>query len=330
MNSISVKDITRKFGKLVAVDKVSLQIKEGELFGLLGPNGAGKTTLLSMLSTTLYPTSGTAEVNGFDVVKNPSEVRKSIGMVFQDPSLDDELTAFENLDMHGAFYGMNKKIRREKINEVIELVDLKEKLSIIVKNYSGGMKRRLEIARGLMHMPKVLFLDEPTLGLDPQTRRHIWDYIKQLNRRGKITVILTTHYMEEADYLCDRIAIIDNGKIIAIGKSDDLKEIIGGDVISVKSGDNERLGKLLGEKSWAKKIVQQDAFVTVSTAGAEKKIPEIIKLAEKADIEIESVSLRKPTLEDVFLHYTGKTMRAEEGNSRDSVKAFMRMHGRRV
>ncbi|MEM7826839.1 MAG: ATP-binding cassette domain-containing protein [Candidatus Aenigmatarchaeota archaeon] len=223
MFAIETKNLTKCFNGLRAVDSVSLKIKKGELFGILGPNGAGKTTLILMLATIRKPTSGSAKIYNYDVVKNQDDVRRRIGIVFQDPSLDDELYGRENLELHGMLYHMNKELREKRIKEVLELVGLTKKAGMKVKTYSGGMKRRLEIARGLMHTPRVLFLDEPTLGLDPQTRRNIWDFIKRL-KRERITIILTTHYMEEAEYLCDRIAIIDQGRIIALDTPKNLKE----------------------------------------------------------------------------------------------------------
>jgi ABC-2 type transport system ATP-binding protein len=220
---IETENLTKDFNGLRAVDSVNLKINQGELFGLLGPNGAGKTTLISMLATILRPTSGSARLCDHDIVKNQDEVRACIGIVFQDPTLDDELHGKENLDLHGRLYHMNKELRKNRIKELLDFVGLTEKANIQVKKYSGGMKRRLEIARGLMHTPKVLFLDEPTLGLDPQTRRNIWDFIKKLRDAGT-TIILTTHYMEEADYICDRVAIIDHGKIVALDSPKNLKK----------------------------------------------------------------------------------------------------------
>jgi ABC-2 type transport system ATP-binding protein len=205
--------LTKKYNEINAVDNLNLKIKEGEIFGLLGPNGAGKTTTLLMLTTLKQPTSGTAKVNNFDIIKQPNKVRKSIGIVFQDPSSDDILTGYENLKLHGWLYDMPDDLKERRIKEVLELVDLTDRKNDLVKKYSGGMRRRLEVARGLMHHPKVLFLDEPTLGLDPQSRDHIWKYIEKLSKEEKITIIITTHYMDEADKLCDRLAIIDKGKI---------------------------------------------------------------------------------------------------------------------
>src|SRR5918994_2133071 len=232
---ITIKNLTKKFGKIVAVDHVSLEIHEGEVFGLLGQNGAGKTTIIHMLATLLKPTSGTAQINGYDIVKNSSKVRKNIGIVFQAPSSDDMLTGFENLKIHSYLYGVPSELRVKRINELLKLVGLYERKDDIVKKYSGGMRRRLEIARGLLHKPKVIFLDEPTLGLDPNSRKSMWDYIKKLVQEEKITIILTTHYMEEADTLCDRIGIIDRGKIIALGTPSRLKEIVSGnDIIKLR------------------------------------------------------------------------------------------------
>jgi ABC-2 type transport system ATP-binding protein len=234
-NIIEVKDLTKIYeqGNVLAVDDISFDIKRGEIFALLGPNGAGKTTTISILSTLLNATSGTALVNSYDVQKNPDQVRKSIGIVFQEPSLDNEMKGRENLELHATLYGMPKSERREKIKEVLNLVDLQDKANTFVKNYSGGMKRRLEIARGLLHRPKMLFLDEPTLGLDPQTRRKIWEKIRELNEELGITILITTHYMEEADELADRICIMDHGKIIALDTSDNLKKQISGDIIEI-------------------------------------------------------------------------------------------------
>jgi len=233
-DTIEVNGLTKVFdGSVRAVDEINFVVKGGEILGFLGPNGAGKTTTLNMLSTLLKPTSGTATVNGHDIVEEPDAVRRSIGYVFQDPTLDIELTGRENLDFHGRLYGINRSLRKQRIEEMLEVVQLTDRADNLVKTYSGGMKRRLEIARGLLHHPQVLFLDEPTLGLDPQTRRSIWEHIQRLNQEKKITIILTTHYTEEADYLCDRILIIDFGKIVALDTPDKLKAKLEGDVVSL-------------------------------------------------------------------------------------------------
>lgn len=223
-NIIEVTSLIKKFDDFTAVDKVNFHVREGEIFSFLGPNGAGKTTTIKMLTTLLKPTSGKILLNGTDPVENQGEARRSFGIVFQDPSLDEDLTAFENLEFHGILYNVPKKERRKKINDLLKFVQLDERANDLVKEFSGGMKRRLEIARGLIHEPKILFLDEPTLGLDPQTRIHIWDYIKELNKKNGMTVFFTTHYIEEAEKMSDRSAIIDKGKIIKEGKPDNLKK----------------------------------------------------------------------------------------------------------
>jgi ABC-2 type transport system ATP-binding protein len=222
-NIIEVKNLKKQFDDFVAVDNISFEVKTGEIFAFLGPNGAGKSTTIKMLTTLLSPTSGNIQLNGNNPIDNPNAVRHSFGIVFQDPSLDDELTAWENLEFHGVLYNIEKKLRRERIRELMNFVELWDRKDSLVKEFSGGMKRRLEIARGLLHHPKVLFLDEPTLGLDPQTRNHMWTYLEELNKSEGITVFFTTHYMEEASRIANRIAIIDHGKIIATGTSEELQ-----------------------------------------------------------------------------------------------------------
>jgi len=320
MELIRVNQLTKKFDELIAVDHISFSIEEGEIFGFLGPNGAGKTTTLSILSTLLSPTSGEAYVNGFNVKSNQNEVRRSIGVVFQDPTLDEELTARENMLIHGRLYGMKKP--GNKVNELLELVELGQWKNKLVKYFSGGMKQRLEIARGLLHEPKILFLDEPTLGLDPQTRNHLWDYIKKMNTEKNVTIILTTHYMDEADKLSDRVAIIDHGKIVAMNTPGNLKELIGGSILRIETQSGSEVGKLLAEQEWIEKTVQHDGFVDISVQNAEKHIAEVMKILK--DIPIDSVSVRIPSLEEVFLNYTGRTIREEEASSKDR----MRQHNR--
>ena len=239
MDAIITKGLTKKFGKLTAVDNLDLNIKEGEIFGLLGPNGAGKTTTISMLATLLGPTSGTATVANQDILQNPSKVREHIGIVFQDPSSDDILTGRENLYLHGLMYGVDRSTIPERIEAAFDLVQLIGREDDLVKTYSGGMRRRLELARGLLHHPDVLFLDEPTLGLDPQTRKRIWEHIEKIVKERKVTIILTTHYMEEADRLCDRLAIIDHGKIVALDTPTALKAQVGGDTVQMEVSEPE-------------------------------------------------------------------------------------------
>jgi ABC-2 type transport system ATP-binding protein len=327
MVSVKVENLTKSFGEFNAVDGVSFSIGTGEVFGLLGPNGAGKTTTISMLATLLPPTSGKAEINGKSISSEQDGVRKSIGIVFQDQSLDDELTAYENMDLHGRLYRMEGKLRRQRALELLELVELDGRKDDLVKTFSGGMRRRLEIARGLMHRPKVLFLDEPTLGLDPQTRNRLWDYIAQLNKAQKITVILTTHYMDEADRLCGRVAIIDRGKIIAVGSPSELKEGIGGDVITVGSDDPKGVYRRLSGEKWVKAIEQHDGSVTINLSNAERRIAEIVKILD--GLGITSLSVRKPTLEDVFLHFTGRTIREEEAGAKDGMRIMHQLWTRR-
>ncbi|MDD2777804.1 MAG: ATP-binding cassette domain-containing protein [Methanocellales archaeon] len=300
---INIENLTKKFEKITAVDNISLQIKEGEIFGLLGPNGAGKTTTLLMLTTLKPPTSGTATINNFDIIKQPDMVRKSIGIVFQDPSSDEILTGYENLKLHGWLYDMPDDLREQRITEVLDLVDLTDRKDDLVKKYSGGMRRRLELARGLMHHPKVLFLDEPTLGLDPQSREYIWTYVEKLSKEKNITIILTTHYMDEADKLCDRLAIIDSGKIVVIGSPKKLKKDLGGDIIRIKAGklNIDALKKL----TYVKNIANCDGEFCLTVEDANLNLQEILGIIGKVD----SVEIRTPTLDDVFLHYTGRGIR---------------------
>ncbi|MDD2665813.1 MAG: ATP-binding cassette domain-containing protein [Methanocellales archaeon] len=300
---INIENLTKKFEKITAVDNISLRIKEGEIFGLLGPNGAGKTTTLLMLTTLKPPTSGTATINNFDIIKQPDMVRKSIGIVFQDPSSDEILTGYENLKLHGWLYDMPDDLREQRIIEVLDLVDLTNRKDDLVKKYSGGMRRRLEIARGLMHHPKVLFLDEPTLGLDPQSREYIWTYIEKLSKEKNITIILTTHYMDEADKLCDRLAIIDSGKIVVIGSPKKLKKDLGGDIIRIKA---EKLNiDALKQLTYVKNITNCDGEFCLTVEDANLNLQEILGIVGKVD----SVEIRTPTLDDVFLHYTGRGIR---------------------
>jgi ABC-2 type transport system ATP-binding protein len=303
---IKTEALTKKYGKLTAVDGLNLEVKEGEIFGLLGPNGAGKTTLISMLCTILKPTSGKAWVNGFDIVKESSKVRKSIGIVFQQPSVDDLLTGRENLAMHNLLFGVPKGIRKQRIDEVLALVNLEKRADDLVNTYSGGMRRRLELARGIMHHPKILFLDEPTLGLDPQTREHIWEYIRELAEKECTTVMLTTHYMEEAEQLCDRVAIIDYGKIVVLDSPQTLKNQVAGDVVKIKQKkpDIDKIRKL----DYVMKVEEKDGLIYISIKDAGKHLQDL--LTHSGPIEL--VEVRSGTLNDVFLYYTGREIREAE------------------
>lgn len=316
---ISTNNLTKKFENLTAVDNLNLNINEGEIFGLLGPNGAGKTTTILMLTTLKLPTSGTATINGYDIVKDSDKVRKSIGIVFQDPSSDEILTGYENLKLHGWLYDMPDNLREDRIKEVLELVDLTARKDDLVKKYSGGMRRRLELARGLMHHPKVLFLDEPTLGLDPQSRDYIWSYIEKLAKEEKITIVLTTHYMDEADKLCDRLAIIDYGKIIVLGTPEDLKKELGGDIIKLKA--NNLNIELLKKLNYIKNIAVSDDEVCLTVEDANKHVQGILSIVGK----VKSTEIRSPTLDDVFIHYTGRGMREDSPEGGWAEKA---MHAR--
>ncbi|MCX5999512.1 MAG: ATP-binding cassette domain-containing protein [Chloroflexi bacterium] len=316
-NIIEVKNVVKKFGDLAAVNDVSFAVTEGEIFGFLGPNGAGKTTMINVLCTLLRPTSGTATLNGFDVVRQQTEVRKSIGLVFQDPSLDIKLSAMQNLNFHAGVYNLRGNVARSRIEEVLKMVDLWDRRRDIVQNYSGGMRRRLEIARGLLHFPKVLFLDEPTIGLDPQTRFHIWDYITNLRQREKITVFLTTHYMDEAN-VADRIAVIDHGKIVALDTPDALKHMVGGDIVTLKTANDEAAKAELREQF--KIEAQTDASgIFFEVPNGEEFVP---VLAKGLKTGLRSISVRRPTLDDVFMKLTGHEIREENGGDGVMMKQF--------
>ncbi len=304
--TIKTEALTKKFGKITAVNELNLEVEEGEIFGLLGPNGAGKTTLISMLCTILKPTSGRAWVNGFDIVKEPGKVRKSIGIVFQQASVDDLLTGRENLALHNLLFEVPKAIRKQRIDEVLSIVNLEKRADDFVNTYSGGMRRRLELARGIMHHPRILFLDEPTLGLDPQTREHIWDYIKELAKKECMTVLLTTHYMEEAEQLCDRVAIIDYGKIVALDSPGALKSRVVGDVVTIKQRipDLERIVAL----DYVMKAEDKDGLLYISIKDAGKHLQDLLSNTGPIDF----VEVRRGTLNDVFLHYTGREIREAE------------------
>lgn len=322
MNIIEVEELTKKFGKLVAVDKVSFQIAEGEVFGFLGPNGAGKTTTINMLCTLMAPTSGVATVNGYDVLRQQAEVRRSIGLVFQEPTLDEYLTAEQNLRFHAYAYRVPKEERESRISELLELVELSDRRKNKIGTFSGGMKRRLEMARGLLHSPRVLFLDEPTLGLDPQTRRHIWNHILTLRKKNNLTIFLTTHYMDEAEY-SDRIAIIDYGQIVALDTPDKLKDGIGGDVVTLRAEDNDAALVELKEKYDLSPTIE-NGTISFSVPHGEQFLP---KLMRSLKSRIVSIGVRRPTLDDVFLKLTGHVIRDVEVGFKEQMKGMMRRRG---
>lgn len=327
MKSIETINLGKKFGKLTAVDKVNLKVDQGEIFGLLGPNGAGKSTFISMLCTILKPSSGTAQVEGYDIISEAADVRRSIGIVFQDPSIDDKLTGRENMELHADLYNVPREVMHSRIDEVLHLVELEDRASNYVNTYSGGMRRRLEIARSLIHYPKVLFLDEPTLGLDPQSRDHIWDYITNLKKRENITIILTTHYMEEADKLCDRIAIIDRSSIIALDTPKNLKNELGGETIIIETSDNDILANKLSELELADNIFKTDKELNLSVKNAHTSLARIVELSVSLGVSIETISIREPDLNDVFMHFTGREIR-DGGKSEDLTGMGARVMGR--
>ncbi|MBE0429040.1 MAG: ATP-binding cassette domain-containing protein [Thermoleophilia bacterium] len=313
---ISVEDLTRVFGSLIAVDRVSFDVAGREVFGFLGPNGAGKTTTINMLCTLLKPTSGHATLNGYDISSQQDQVRQSIGIVFQDPTLDEQLTARENLQFHAMLYNVPASEREIRSRRVLEIVGLAERSRDKVETFSGGMKRRLEIARGLMHYPRVLFLDEPTLGLDPQTRTAIWEYVHELRQQYGITVFLTTHYMDEAEN-CDRIAIIDHGNIVALDKPDDLKHRVGGDIITLRPVDAEATRRELKDRFGLNGAILEAHADNSGPAGTHLRLEApsgrtlLPQLLKGLSTEILSVTVREPTLDDVFLSLTGRQIREE-------------------
>ena len=316
-SAISLNNLCKCFQRVAAVDRVNLKIEKGEIFGLLGPNGAGKSTLIKMLTTMLRPSSGTASILGHDIIQEMDAVRSCIGVVFQDATLDGKLTARENLDFHAQLYNIGRNIgrnmRSKRIDDVLDLVDLRDKADVMVEKYSGGMQRRLAIARGLINHPQVLFLDEPTLGLDAQTRHHIWEYIKELNVHEGMTILLTTHYMEEADRLCERVAIIDKGRIMALDTPEHLKDAVGTDMITMQvQNDGEFLLKVLSNFPWVSSFEMLNGQLVLHVDDAPSRIPRVIIEAAKNNITINSVISEKPTLEDVFLKFTGRSMREGE------------------
>jgi ABC-2 type transport system ATP-binding protein len=309
--AIQAEGLVKRYeGDILAVDGVNLAIPRNTIYALLGPNGAGKTTTISMLTTLIEPTGGSARICGLDVVRQAGQVRRRIGVTFQETVLDEELTGRQVLDYHGRLYGQRKAERQAKIAELLALVELEDAVDRAVNTYSGGMKRRLELARGLMTRPEVLFLDEPTLGLDPQNRAGIWDYIRKLRAQDGLTLVLTTHYMDEAEHMADCVGIIDQGKILVEGTPRDLIDQMGDDTIRVAGqGDYEKLAAKLTELAWVTQVVKSDGMVQIGVDAGNRRLAEVVTLANEIGFTIEDISVAKPSLGDVFLKYTGRRLR---------------------
>jgi ABC-2 type transport system ATP-binding protein len=316
--AVAVRGLVKTYGDIEAVKGVDFDVARGEVFGFLGPNGAGKTTTISMLCTLVRPTAGSATVAGHDVVTERDEVRRNIGLVFQEPTVDAYLTAQQNLRFHADLYGMDRRVIDDRMRQVLDMVDLTDRKDSKVQTFSGGMKRRLEIARGLLHSPRVLFLDEPTVGLDPQTRAAIWSYINQLKATQDITIFLTTHYMEEAEY-CDRIAIIDNGEIVVIGTPESLKASVGKDRVQIQTSDDDATITALKETFDIPAAIHEGA-VTFSVPSGEQFVP---RLFAELGVPIRAVHVTRPSLDDVFLNYTGSTIRDAEAGANDVMRQMM-------
>jgi ABC-2 type transport system ATP-binding protein len=324
MPIIEVKNLSKHFGAIAAIRDVSFEVEEGTIFGFLGPNGAGKTTTINILCTLINPTSGSAAIAGYDCTRDSSIVRKSIGIVFQDTTLDRDLTAYENLMLHAYLYNLKKSEMKDRIHDALHFVGLYDRKDDTIKKFSGGMKRRLEVARSMIHRPRILFLDEPTLGLDPQTRANLWEYIVDLPKKHNVTIFMTTHYMDEAE-VCDRIAIIDRGSIIAGGTPEELKKTVGGDVIHIKTSDNTRARDEL-EQHFSLEVSEENGELYFTSSRGDACIPEIIQTLGKT---VHSVRLQRPTLNDVFLNMTGKKIRDEKMSSSDTLKEDVRAYRRR-
>jgi ABC-2 type transport system ATP-binding protein len=313
--SIETKSLTKSFGDLVAVNDISFSVEKGEIFGFLGPNGAGKSTTMMIFTTLLKPTNGNALVGGFDVLKNPKQVRENIGFVQQETTVDEYLSGRENLLLQAKLNHIPKNEINQRIDEVLDLIELSDKQDEAVVTYSGGMRKRLDIAGGLLHHPRVLFLDEPTVGLDIQTRRKIWQYIKKIHTQFDMTIFLTTHYMEEADSLCDRIGIIDHGKIQVIDTPKNMKNDLGNEIISLVIESNSSYDSFLLELKkieFIKKFNEDDSKLTLFTSNGTEVIPQIFQISSELGIKIKSISLTQPTLDDVFISYTGHEIRDDD------------------
>ena len=323
--SVRVANLTRRFGEITAVDDVSFEVGEAEIFGFLGPNGAGKTTTISMLCTLLTPTAGQAYVGGHEIREDPGAVRREIGIVFQDSTVDERLTARENLVFHGELFGMPRTEIRPRAEQLLERVGLADRADDAVLTFSGGMRRRLEVARGLMHWPSVLFLDEPTVGLDPQTRRSLWAYARSLRETEGVTIFLTTHYMDEAE-ACDRVAIMDYGKIIALDTPEHLKATLGGDVVSVSGADNEALAREVRESFEVEPHIENEAVEFNVERGGDF----VPVLLARLTNPVQSVGIRAPTLEDVFVSLTGHQIRDSSFSEQDKFRSMQKRGFRRM
>jgi ABC-2 type transport system ATP-binding protein len=323
---IEVKDLVKVYGGDVkAVNGVTFNVEEGEIFGFLGPNGAGKTTTIKMLTTLLLPTSGECKVCGFDSVKQPNEVRQAIGLVPQELTVDDDLTGRENMLLQATLYGVELKVAKERIDDLLRLVKLEDSAERLVKTYSGGMRKRLELAEGLIHRPKVLFLDEPTLGLDIQTRTTMWDHIRELKKSSNMTVFMTTHYLEEADSLCDRIGIIDRGKIMALDTPHKLKESLGGDVISIKVTHELDLSDQLKTVEGVLNVKKEDGSYRVKVLNGETATAPLLQEIARLGGKVTYVSLERPNMDQVFLEFTGRSLRDAESGGYDRVASARQM-----
>lgn len=321
---IRANELCCRFGDFLAVDKVSFDVAQGEIFAFLGPNGAGKTTTIRMLTTLLAPTSGSVEIDGLNVADHPYETRQRFGIVFQDSSLDSELTARENMHIHAVLYRVPRSERPVRIERLLKLFELWDRRDDIVKNYSGGMRRRLEIARGLIHRPRVLFLDEPTIGLDPQSRHVIWDLLRELRKGGGLTISLTTHYLDEAQVLCDRVAIVDRGRIVALGTPAELKAAVSGSdtlEITVDAPISDTLASAISQLPDVRKLDRVDVQLTVHADGGTRLLPRVIEVLSAAGIKVLAASVSQISLEDVFIHLTGRSMRDNAANSHDARRA---------
>jgi ABC-2 type transport system ATP-binding protein len=317
--AVEVDGLTKRFGDVEAVRGIDLSVRPGEIFGFLGPNGAGKSTTINMLCTLLRPSGGTARVAGHDVVAERDSVRRNIGLVFQDPTLDGYLSGEQNLRFHAELYGVPRSVTAARIRQVLEMVGLWDRRGDRVQTFSGGMKRRLEIARGLLHSPRVLFLDEPTVGLDPQTRASIWEYIRRLQAAEEITIFMTTHYMDEAEF-CERIAIMDSGRIVALDTPEALKAGVGKDRIRIQTADDEAAIAAIRDRFGLEAVVSEGA-VTFSVASGEAFVP---RLFAELGVPITSVNVARPSLDDVFMSFTGTTIRDAAASATDGMRTALR------